>query len=209
MTAVIRTDGLTKRYGRLTVVDDVGLDVPPGEVFGFLGPNGSGKTTTIRMLLGLVAPTAGRVELLGRPMPGGAQRSRSPRSAPWSRGPASTPACPGAGTWSSSTPPGRAAAASTRRRRIADVLERVGLGGVDRRPVKAYSMGMRQRLGLAAALMRQPRLLVLDEPTNGLDPQGIREMRHAARRSWPPRAPRCSCRATCSARSRRSAPAPR
>src|SRR5436189_81623 len=71
MTAVIRTEGLTKRYGRLTVVDGVGLAVPAGEVFGFLGPNGSGKTTTIRMLLGLVTPTAGHAELLGRPMPGG------------------------------------------------------------------------------------------------------------------------------------------
>ena len=75
MSAAIRTEGLTKRYGRLTVVDDVALDVPEGSVFGFLGPNGSGKTTTIRMLLGLVAPTAGRAELLGRPMPGAARES--------------------------------------------------------------------------------------------------------------------------------------
>jgi ABC-type multidrug transport system ATPase subunit len=175
MTAVIRTEGLTKRYGRLTVVDGVGLDVPEGEVFGFLGPNGSGKTTTIRVLLGLVTPTAGRAELLGRPMPAGAQHSLAEVGA-LIEGPGFYPNLSGRRNLTLFDAAGPGGRRATRRQRIAEVLERVGLAGVDRRPVKAYSMGMRQRLGLAAALMRRPRLLVLDEPTNGLDPQGIREM---------------------------------
>jgi ABC-type multidrug transport system ATPase subunit len=175
MTAVIRTEGLTKRYGRLTVVDGVGLDVPAGEVFGFLGPNGSGKTTTIRMLLGLVTPTAGRAELLGRRMPAGAQHSLGEVGA-LIEGPGFYPNLSGRRNLTLFDAAGPGGSRATRRQRIAEALDRVGLGGVDRRPVKAYSMGMRQRLGLAAALMRRPRLLVLDEPTNGLDPQGIREM---------------------------------
>jgi ABC-type multidrug transport system ATPase subunit len=175
VTAVIRTEGLTKRFGRLTVVDDIGLDVPAGEVFGFLGPNGSGKTTTIRMLLGLVAPTAGRAELLGRPMPNRAQEALAEVGA-LIEGPGFYPNMSGRRNLALFDAAGPGGARATRARRIGEALERVGLGGVDRRPVKAYSMGMRQRLGLAAALMRRPRLLVLDEPTNGLDPQGIREM---------------------------------
>jgi ABC-type multidrug transport system ATPase subunit len=175
VTAVIRTEGLTKRFGRLTVVDGVGLDVPAGEVFGFLGPNGSGKTTTIRMVLGLVAPTAGRAELLGRTMPNGAKESLAEVGA-LIEGPGFYPNMSGRRNLAVFDAAGPGGSRATRSRRIGDVVERVGLGGVDRRPVKAYSMGMRQRLGLAAALMRRPRLLVLDEPTNGLDPQGIREM---------------------------------
>ena len=175
VTAVIRTEGLTKRYGRLTVVDGVGLDVPAGEVFGFLGPNGSGKTTTIRMLLGLVSPTAGHAELLGRPIPGGAQEALAEVGA-LIEGPGFYPNMSGRRNLTVFDAAGPGGSRATRPERIADVLDRVGLGGIDRRPVKAYSMGMRQRLGLAAALMRRPRLLVLDEPTNGLDPQGIREM---------------------------------
>jgi len=168
VTAVIRTEGLTKRYGRLTVVDGVGLDVPAGEVFGFLGPNGSGKTTTIRMLLGLVSPTAGHAELLGRPIPGGAQEALAEVGA-LIEGPGFYPNMSGRRNLTVFDAAGPGGSRATR-------PERIGLGGIDRRPVKAYSMGMRQRLGLAAALMRRPRLLVLDEPTNGLDPQGIREM---------------------------------
>ena len=175
MTAVIRTEGLTKRFGRLTVVDDVALDVPAGEVFGFLGPNGSGKTTTIRMVLGLVAPTAGRAELLGRPMPNRAQEALAEVGA-LIEGPGFYPNMSGRRNLTLFDAAGPGGPRATRGGRIGEALERVGLGGVDRRPVKAYSMGMRQRLGLAAALMRRPRLLVLDEPTNGLDPQGIREM---------------------------------
>jgi ABC-type multidrug transport system ATPase subunit len=176
VTAIVRTEGLTKSYGRLRVVDDVGLEVFPGDVFGFLGPNGSGKTTTIRMLLGLVAPTAGRAELFGRPMPDNAHAVLEDVGA-LVEGPGFYPTMSGRRNLSLFDAAGHNGSRSTRRRRIAEALERVGLGSVDRRPVKAYSLGMRQRLGLAAALMRQPRLLMLDEPTNGLDPQGIREIR--------------------------------
>jgi ABC-type multidrug transport system ATPase subunit len=173
--AVIRTEGLTKRYGRLTVVDDVGLDVAQGEVFGFLGPNGSGKTTTIRMLLGLVGPTSGRAELLGHPMPHGGREALASVGA-LIEGPGFYPAMSGRRNLAVFDAAGSNGDRATRKRRIAEALDRVGLSGIDRRPVRAYSMGMRQRLGLANALMRRPRLLVLDEPTNGLDPQGIREM---------------------------------
>jgi ABC-2 type transport system ATP-binding protein len=176
VSAAIRTEGLTKRYGRLTVVDDVALDVPEGSVFGFLGPNGSGKTTTIRMLLGLVAPTAGRAELLGRPMPDAARESLAEVGA-LIEGPGFYPTMSGRRNLSIFDAAGPDGRRSTRRARIAEALERVGLTSVDNRPVRAYSLGMRQRLGLAAALIRRPRLLVLDEPTNGLDPQGIREIR--------------------------------
>ena len=176
MNAVVRTDGLTKAFGRLTVVDDVDLEVLPGDVFGFLGPNGSGKTTTIRMLLGLVAPTAGRVELFGRPMPGAANTVLEHVGA-LIEGPGFYPTMSGRRNLAIFDAAGPSGRRGTRRRRIAEALERVGLANVDRRPLRAYSLGMRQRLGLAAALMRQPQLLVLDEPTNGLDPQGIREIR--------------------------------
>ncbi len=176
MTSMIRTEGLTKRYGRLTVVDDVALDVHEGDLFGFLGPNGSGKTTTIRMLLGLVHPTAGHVELLGRPMPKAAPEVLAQVGA-LVEGPAFHPGLSGRRNLTMVDAAGRGGGRSTRRRRVGAAMDRVGLGAVDRRPLKAYSMGMRQRLGLAAALLRRPRLLVLDEPTNGLDPQGINEMR--------------------------------
>ena len=176
MTTIVRTEGLTKSYGRLTVVDDVDLEVFPGDVFGFLGPNGSGKTTTIRMLLGLVAPSSGRAELFGRAMPDDAHRTLQDVGA-LVEGPAFYPTMSGRRNLAVFDAAGHNSSRSTRRRRIADVLDRVGLGSVDRRPVRAYSLGMRQRLGLAAALIRQPRLLMLDEPTNGLDPQGIREIR--------------------------------
>ena len=175
-TAVVRTEGLTKHFGRLTVVDDVDLDVHQGDVYGFLGPNGSGKTTTIRMLLGLVAPSAGRVELLGLPMPAAAHTVLE-RVGALVEGPGFYPTLSGRRNLALFDAAGRNGRRRTRRRRIADALERVGLENVDRRPVRAYSLGMRQRLGLAAALIRQPQLLVLDEPTNGLDPQGIREIR--------------------------------
>jgi ABC-type multidrug transport system ATPase subunit len=176
MNAIVRTEGLTKAYGRLTVVEDVDLEVFPGDVFGFLGPNGSGKTTTIRMLLGLVGPTSGRVELLGQPMPDAASTVLEQVGA-LVEGPGFYPTMSGRRNLALFDAAGRNGKRTTRRRRITEALERVGLGNVDRRPVRAYSLGMRQRLGLAAALIRQPRLLVLDEPTNGLDPQGIREIR--------------------------------
>jgi ABC-2 type transport system ATP-binding protein len=175
MTA-IRTEGLTKRYGRLTVVDDVSLDVPEGEVYGFLGPNGSGKTTMIRMLLGLVGASSGRAELLGHPMPRAAH-TILPHVGALIEGPAFYPAMSGRRNLAVFDAAGPGRRRPGRKRRVGDALELVGLGNVDRRPVRAYSLGMRQRLGLAAALIRRPQLLILDEPTNGLDPQGIREIR--------------------------------
>ena len=174
---VIRTTGLTKRYGRVLAVDGVDLQVAQGDRYGFLGPNGSGKTTTVRMLLGLVFATAGRIEVLGRPVP---RRAREvlPHVGALVEGPAAYPHLSASANLalidaSGPAPGGRAA----RRVRIDEALELVGLDGVGRRPVRAFSLGMRQRLGIAGALLRRPRLLVLDEPTNGLDPQGILEMR--------------------------------
>jgi ABC-type multidrug transport system ATPase subunit len=174
--AAIRTVGLTKRFGPLTAVDGVDLEVRVGDVYGFLGPNGSGKTTTVRMLLGLILPTAGRVEVLGEPIPRRGRRVLH-RVGTIVEEPAAYGHLSGPANLASFDAAGPGGPRRTRRRRIAAVLEQVGLAGVGRRPVKAYSLGMRQRLGLAAALLRQPDLLVLDEPTNGLDPQGTREIR--------------------------------
>ena len=176
MTAVIRTRGLVKRYGRLRAVDGIDLDVRAGDVYGFLGANGSGKTTTVRMLLGLVLPTAGEVELLGGRMPRAGRRVL-PRVGALVEGPAHHGHLSGRANLGLIDAAGPGGSRRTRRARIEEVLEQVGLGGIDRRPVRAYSLGMRQRLGLAAALLRRPELLVLDEPTNGLDPQGIHEIR--------------------------------
>jgi ABC-type multidrug transport system ATPase subunit len=176
MASVIRTEGLTKRYGSLVAVDGIGLDVHEGDLFGFLGPNGSGKTTTVRMLLGLVFASVGSIELLGRPMPRAA-RSVLPQVGSLIEGPGFYPHLSGRTNLALYDAAGPGGPVRTRRARIGEALERVGLAGVGRRPVRAYSTGMRQRLGLAAALLRAPRLLVLDEPTNGLDPQGMREVR--------------------------------
>ncbi|MGY1707049.1 ABC transporter ATP-binding protein [Geodermatophilus sp. SYSU D00697] len=176
MTVVIRTRGLVKRYGRVRAVDGIDLDVQEGDVYGFLGANGSGKTTTVRMLLGLVLPTSGNVELLGQRMPRAARRVL-PRVGALIEGPAHHGHLSGRANLALLDAAGPGGSRRTRRRRIEEVLEQVGLAGVDRRPVKAYSLGMRQRLGLAGALLRRPELLVLDEPTNGLDPQGISEIR--------------------------------
>jgi ABC-2 type transport system ATP-binding protein len=175
---VIRTEGLTKRFGRLVAVDGLDLDVREGDLFGFLGPNGSGKTTTVRMLLGLVFATSGRIEVLGRPMPGAAREVLT-QVGSLVEGPAFYPHLSGRANLAlfDAAGPGAPSPQARRRQRIDDALERVGLAGVGRRPVRAWSTGMRQRLGLAAALLRAPRLLVLDEPTNGLDPHGMREVR--------------------------------
>ncbi|MGY1747968.1 ABC transporter ATP-binding protein [Modestobacter sp. SYSU DS0511] len=176
MSTVIATAGLVKRYGRLRAVDGIDLDVRAGDVYGFLGANGSGKTTTVRMLLGLVLPTEGQVRLLDRPMP---RRAREvlPRVGSLIEGPAHYGHLSGRANLSLLDAAGPGGSRRTRRARIDTVLEQVGLAGVGRRPVRDYSLGMRQRLGLAGALLRRPELLVLDEPTNGLDPQGISEIR--------------------------------
>ena len=176
MTAVISTRGLVKRYGRLRAVDGIDLEVQSGDVYGFLGANGSGKTTTVRMLLGLVLPTSGEIELLGERMPRAGGRVL-PRVGALVEGPAHYGHLSGRENLSLLDASGRGGSWRTRRQRVDAALEQVGLAGVGRRPVKAYSLGMRQRLGLAGALLRRPELLVLDEPTNGLDPQGITEVR--------------------------------
>ena len=176
---MIRTEGLTKRFGGLVAVDGLDLDVREGDLFGFLGPNGSGKTTTVRMLLGLVFATSGRIELLGRPMPRAA-REVLPQVGSLVEGPAFYPHLSGRANLSlfdAAGPSGPGGTGRDRRRRVDDALAQVGLEEVGRRPVRAWSTGMRQRLGLAAALLRAPRLLVLDEPTSGLDPHGMREVR--------------------------------
>jgi ABC-type multidrug transport system ATPase subunit len=173
---MIRTYALTKRFGPVLAVDGVDLDVREGDRYGLLGPNGSGKTTLVRMLLGLVFATSGRIELLGQPVPGRAARVL-PAIGSLVEAPAGYPHLSGRTNLTLFDAAGPGGGRRTRRRRVDQALERVGLGGIDRRPLRAYSLGMRQRLGLAAALLRSPRLLVLDEPTNGLDPRGIREIR--------------------------------
>jgi len=172
----IRTSGLTKYFGRFQAVSDLSLDVREGDVYGFLGANGSGKTTTVRMLLGLVLATSGRIEVLGRPMPRAA-RDVLPQVGSMVEGPAAYGHLSGRANLTLFDAMTHRSRRSGRAGRVEDALDRVGLGGVDERPVKNYSLGMRQRLGLANALLRRPRLLVLDEPTNGLDPQGIRDIR--------------------------------
>ena len=175
---MIVTSGLTKRYGTLLVVDGVGLDVREGDRYGFLGPNGSGKTTVVRMLLGLVYATSGTIEVLGRPVPGQIS-AVLPQVGALVEAPGAYGHLSGRANLAIIDAAGRRAPGRRRdrRRRIGEALDRVGLGGIDDRPVRKYSLGMRQRLGLAAALLRSPRLLILDEPTNGLDPRGIQEVR--------------------------------
>jgi ABC-2 type transport system ATP-binding protein len=173
---MITTTGLTKRYGRVTAVDGVDLAVGEPDRYGLLGPNGSGKTTLLRLLLGLVFATSGEITVFGRPVP---RRLGEvlPQVGALVEGPAGYGHRSGRANLALIDAAGPGGSRRTRRRRIDQALDRVGLGGVDDRPLKAYSLGMRQRLGLAAALLRTPRLLVLDEPTNGLDPRGIQEVR--------------------------------
>lgn len=172
----IETDGLTKRFGSQLAVDGVGLSVPSGSVFGFLGPNGSGKTTTIRMLLGLASATSGSVSVLGQRMPG-ALHTVLPRVGALVEGPGFYPYLSGAENLKRLDSADRTVSPRTRTARVESALERVGLSQAAGKKVKAYSLGMKQRLGLANALLAPRELLVLDEPTNGLDPQGTREVR--------------------------------
>jgi ABC-type multidrug transport system ATPase subunit len=175
--AAVATRSLTKRYGPVLAVDGIDLLVHDGDVYGFLGANGSGKTTTVRMLLGLVLATSGQAEVLGRQMPRAAA-TVLPQVGTLVEGPAAYGHLSGRANLELFDAMARHGDGRRgRRRRVGEALDRVGLGVAGDRKVKGYSLGMRQRLGLAAALLRAPRLLVLDEPTNGLDPQGIREMR--------------------------------
>ncbi len=170
----IQVQGLTKRFGDVAAVDDLSFDVKQGTVTGFLGPNGAGKTTTLRMLLGLVTPTDGTATIAGQPY----QQLVDPFRHV------------GAVLESTSFHPGRrardhlrvlCAAAGLPVVRVDDVLEQVGLTDVGRRRVKGFSLGMRQRLGLAAALLGEPEVLILDEPANGLDPEGVHWLRRFLR----------------------------
>jgi len=168
VTAVIECQGLTKHYRRVTALAGLDLTVEAGMVFGFLGPNGAGKTTTLRILLGLVTPTSGRARLNGRPVPdpaglaGVGAMIEEPAFYPWLTGRANLAVLARSGPAGAS---------------IGRALAQAGLAELADRKVKGYSQGMRQRLGLAVAMMRQPSLLLLDEPANGLDPAGMAEFR--------------------------------
>ena len=173
----VRAEGLTKRYGALTAVDGISMRVAQGEVYGVLGPNGAGKTTFLRMLFGLIRPDAGTLEVFGRTwaehgtaaLDGVAGFIESPRFYPYLTGRRNLQLLAGLDGGSGAG-------------RIEEVLEVVDLTGREGDKVAGYSFGMRQRLGVAASLLRDPRLLVLDEPANGLDPAGIRDMRALVKR---------------------------
>jgi ABC-type multidrug transport system ATPase subunit len=176
VTLAIQSEGLTKRFGRQVAVKAVDLAVPRGSVYGFLGPNGSGKTTTIRMLLGLIAPSAGGHRLLGEPMPDRAA-AVLPRVGALVEGPAFHPYLSGRDNLRRLDAADRTAEARTADARIGTALDRVGLAAAAAKKYRNYSLGMKQRLAIAAALLMPRELLILDEPTNGLDPQGTREVR--------------------------------
>ncbi|NUW46191.1 ATP-binding cassette domain-containing protein [Nonomuraea rhodomycinica] len=172
---MIEVNGLTKRYGAVTAVHDLTFTVRPGHVTGFLGPNGAGKSTTLRMIVGLNRPTAGGATIDGRPF---ARHRAGLRHV-------------GALLDAADVHGGRTAAAHLRalaagnglpRRRVSEVLEEVGLEAVARRRIGGFSLGMRQRLGIAAALLGDPPVLLFDEPVNGLDPEGVRWARGLFRR---------------------------
>jgi ABC-type multidrug transport system ATPase subunit len=173
----VLTHGLTKQFRSQTVVNAVDLCVPAGAVYGFLGPNGSGKTTTIRMLLGLVRATAGSISVLGRPMP---ERSAEVlrRVGALVEGPAFHPYLSGRANLARLDAADADSDPRTAGSRIDSALDRVGLLPAANKRYRAYSLGMRQRLAIANALLMPRDLLILDEPTNGLDPQGTREVRH-------------------------------
>jgi ABC-2 type transport system ATP-binding protein len=173
--ASMTTEGLSRRFGKVTAVNALTLDLPEGGVVGLVGPNGSGKSTLIRMLLGLIRPTGGTATVLGSDI-------RHPSRYAGDVGaliesPAFVPALSARRNLTS-----LARLRGLPLTRVDEVLEIVGLAGRDTEPVKAFSLGMKQRLGIAAALLPDPRLLILDEPTNGLDPAGIVEIRALLRR---------------------------
>jgi ABC-2 type transport system ATP-binding protein len=179
-TNVIEIEGLRKEYhrgrGRTVAIEGLDLAVPEGGVFGFLGPNGSGKTTTIRCVLGLARPTKGSVRLLGRTVPDGLAESMR-RVGAIVETPALFPTMSGRDNLEL-----LAAIDHIGKRQVADALEDVGLADRGDELVRKYSLGMRQRLALAAALLKDPALLILDEPANGLDPAGMRYVRELLRR---------------------------
>jgi ABC-2 type transport system ATP-binding protein len=172
---VLEVRGFTKKFGDFVAVDSLSFEVRRGDVYGFLGPNGSGKSTTIRAVFGLVEPTEGEIRLLGRPAGGPGGRG----------GVAGFVDAPGFYDYLSARDNLKILAAADRRKGeppMARVLETVGLLGRARDKVKTYSTGMKQRLAIASALLREPEVLILDEPTNGLDPGGMRDVRALIRR---------------------------
>ena len=173
---VLETQGLAKRFGDLQAVQDLNLQIRQGDVYGFLGPNGAGKTTSIRMILGLISPSAGRVQIFGHDIRRHFRQAIRQVGA-MVEGPAFYPYLTGRQNLKIY---GRLSGGVTDSR-IQEVLEMLGLGRWGEAKVKGYSQGMRQRLGIAQALLHRPRLLILDEPTNGLDPQGMREIRSLIR----------------------------
>ena len=173
--SVLEVRGFTKKFGDFVAVDSLSFEVRRGDVYGFLGPNGSGKSTTIRAVFGLVEPTEGEIRLLGRPAGGPGGRE----------GVAGFVDAPGFYDYLSARDNLKVLAAADRRKGeppMARVLETVGLLGRERDKVKTYSTGMKQRLAIASALLREPEVLILDEPTNGLDPGGMRDVRALIRR---------------------------
>jgi len=171
-----RAVGLRKVFGRTVAVDGIDLDVPAGSVMGMLGPNGSGKTTLIRMLLGLTRPTAGTAELLGHAVPEESARAL-PHVGALVEGPGFHPFLSGRENLRRAAATEPLIASGDIPGAVGTALERVGLGQAADRRFRGYSLGMKQRLGLAAALLIPRRLVVLDEPTNGLDPAGTRDVR--------------------------------
>jgi ABC-2 type transport system ATP-binding protein len=172
----IQTQGLTKSFGSHNAVDSIDLRVPRGSIFGFLGPNGSGKTTTIRMLLGLAEATSGSIFLLEKSIPY-ELKDALPHVGALVEGPAFYPYLSGRDNLARFDSADSSADPKTRAARIDSALARVGLTAARDKKVHAYSLGMKQRLGIANALLQPRELLILDEPTNGLDPQGTREVR--------------------------------
>src|ERR671917_2240781 len=172
---VLEVRGLTKKFGDFVAVKDLSLMVQRGDIYGFLGPNGSGKSTTIRTILGLIKPTSGEIRVFGHPVGGPEGRE----------GMAGFVDSPGFYGYLSARDNLRLLAAADKRKKeppFAWVLETVGLTDRQKDKVKTYSTGMKQRLAIAAALLREPEFLILDEPTNGLDPGGMRDIRALVRR---------------------------
>ena len=172
--AIVTTNVLTRRFGPITALDGVTLELPPGGIIGLVGPNGSGKSTLIRTLLGLVRPTSGTATVLGQPI--SSPRRYASAVGTMIEGPAFV-----AGLSARANLVSLAHLHGTPLSRVDEVLAQVGLTGRDREPVRRLSLGMKQRLGIAAALLTDPDLLILDEPTNGLDPAGIVEIRDLLR----------------------------